>query len=255
MPKDFEQLLQSKIKKLQNLPTYKGKLEIEIIKALLFKSWEEAESSGKMSDDKLGWLSKIFDKDTLEWLSSEYDKIVADFSFNESSDLQQLLNYMWRLGRNRVLADQIANPPKNEKTGKTESITSKIEEMDENTVQMIAIGKALRLNKEQREADKKEISLQQKLLTIYERVDAYKKSHQGEYSWRCPSCGEINCLNEPHWAFEKESPFSKETYELVLQGKLTLKDMAYILRTSTFGLKKMAEARGVWRDDLDSQVE
>jgi len=252
--KNYDDILQSKIKKLQNLPTYKGKTEVEIVKALLFKEWGTNDSDNRMSDDKLGWLSKIFDKETLEWLSSEYDKIVADFSFNESSDLQQLLNYMWRLGRNRVLAGQIANPPKNEKTGKTESIVSKINEMDENTVQMIAIGKALRLNKEQREADKKEISLQQKLLTIYERVDAYKKSHQGEYSWKCGGCGEINTLNEPAWFFENETVFSPELYELVLKEKITLSDMAFVLRTSTYALREISKRRGVWDEKLDAAV-
>ena len=245
---DFNKKLDKQVSRLKNLKSFSDKTDTEILRSIILKLWDDGDKKKKYINSPLSWLINVFDVDTLEWIKKEYDKTINDFSFNDSSDVQQLLNYFYRLGRNKNLAEKI-----NESGKDKDSI---LREMADNTEEMLKIGKSLKLNKEQREADKQKKSLEAALMTIYERVENYRKDHRGEFLWRCSKCKEMNLLQDtPAWMFEGDTPFSMEVYNLVVEGVLTVKQMADILQTSLIGVREMAKLRGVWDMKLECQIE
>lgn len=84
-------------------------------------------------------------------------------------------------------------------------------------------------------------------------AEEWVRAHQGEFVESCKNCGQVLTPPAlPHWAFEPietargtEWPvWSRELWGLVWERTIPLWVMAYALRTSPEGLKRIAERRG-----------
>lgn len=101
--------------------------------------------------------------------------------------------------------------------------------------------------------------------TVLEEGEKFIRAHIGEFSFQCQGCNTVVMSDGlPHWALRKGmyegSPFyfvfSRELWSLVLQKKIPISFMAFILRTSIIGIKWTVEARKEkWPDWIDVPAE
>ena len=78
--------------------------------------------------------------------------------------------------------------------------------------------------------------------------EEFIKEHIGEFSFRCMNCNSIVGTDGlPHWAIQgkyKHHVFSPLGWKLVMNDKLTIAQLAYILMTSPEGIIWTAQERG-----------
>ncbi|MFA5260628.1 MAG: hypothetical protein WC450_05305 [Candidatus Omnitrophota bacterium] len=121
--------------------------------------------------------------------------------------------------------------------------------INENQEKISGLEKILTTAANERRGGEDIVSLHTKVL---EEAEKFIRAHIGEFSFRCGECNAIVQANGlPHWALipgEYEgSPyyfvFNPELWQLVLEKKIPLAFMAFVLRTSILGIKFAVEAR------------
>lgn len=103
------------------------------------------------------------------------------------------------------------------------------------------------------------------IATLHRRTmddaESYIKEHIGEFTWGCPSCGQVITTGGiPHWALIKVdgqwAVWSEEMAIDVSAGNLPLHRMAYYLRTSIEAIMVTAEAKGFsWEKRISKVAE
>jgi hypothetical protein len=101
--------------------------------------------------------------------------------------------------------------------------------------------------------------------SVLEEGEKFIRAHIGEFSFMCNQCNTVVMSDGlPHWALRKGthegSPFyfvfSRELWSLVLEKKIPISYMAFVLRTSIVGIKWTVEARkDKWPDWIDIPTE
>ena len=246
---DFEERLKKEIKRIETLKTQQGKSEVELLKVLLFREWKREEKIQTNYYESLDWLNNVFINypDVLTWLNDNFMDYQADFKFNESSDKQQLLQILYHLGQKKVIISESMN-----EKGKPFNLHDKIIDHDE---AIMKLQDSLSINKKQRVKDKKIQSADKVVQDVLEKCEKYKNEHKEEFTWRC-SCGQMNLLDQPHWAFDdvdKGTVWSQEGWELYFPDKnISLKYLATILRTSPLSILKTAvKKKFISEDELE----
>lgn len=214
---DYEKL----VKRYRNLPQYKDKSDEELLELL---------------KKKKGPLEKLFPSDIITYLNEEEQKIKEQISSDVSID-----HFLFLLGYTNLLQRELKElkekEPKTpeEKKLRLRRLNDIEEQIRKNTSEIRDWRKQLGLDR---------ISDSDSPTQVFEKTmkeaEEFIKAHKNEYTWKCPACGSINVLGLRHWALDDEyQVWNDDLYQLVEEGKITLQEMAKVLRTSEEALKKV----------------
>jgi len=234
---------EGKIKKLRNLPQYKDKTDEELLQILMA---QEAQKKSK------GHFANIFSQDIVEYLEEEGEKILTQLKLESFDDLPGLSDYLFLLGMNRQFQKELAELQRSEvplnARGKPNSHAisrhfNRIKELEE---LIRKYSTEIREWRAQLGLDER-ASSGEDAYTILERylkeAEAYIKEHANEFTWKCPVCGAINLMERPHFGLDGNDVWNDDLWELVKAGKITIEEMAKVLRTSAEYIKEIAKKK------------
>jgi hypothetical protein len=235
---------EGKIKSLRNLSHYRDKSDEELLQICL-KS--EAEKKVK------GHFTSIFDKDIVDYLEEEETKILTQLKLESADDLPGLADYLFLLGMNRQFQKELAELqkreiPKNAKgTSSSHAISQRFNRMGELEELIRKYSTEIREWRRQLGLDDR-ATAGEDAYSILERymkeAEIYIREHENEFTWKCPSCGAINLMERPHFAFDDGyQVWNDDLWQLVREKKITVEEMARVLRTSPEAIKRTAEKK------------